>query len=149
MPDLSPRFRFSDWPNPRVPLVSAGVYAVWEGSELIYCGMSGREFDPARATKRRSYGLYTRLASHASGRLSGDQFCVYVANRLILPELQPDILRRFKSGEITLDALTRRYIHSRLEYQFVCVPSSTEAFALEERYRRGEVFGTKPVLNPA
>lgn len=95
-----------------------------------------------------SVGQDTRLASHASGRLSGDQFCVYVANRLILPALTPALLCKFKSGELTLDELTKDYIHTHLEYQFVCVPTSREAHALEDRCQRGEVFGTKPDFNP-
>ena len=34
--------RFAEWPDGGVPDVAAGVYAIWEDSELIYCGMSGR-----------------------------------------------------------------------------------------------------------
>jgi len=43
--------------------------------------MSGREIDTKTKTLPKKYGLVTRLNSHASGRLSGDQLCVYVANR--------------------------------------------------------------------
>ena len=75
------RFPFSDWPNPDIPAVAAGVYAIWKGGELIYCGMSGREIDTKAKASPKRYGLITRLNSHASGRLAGDQFCVYVANR--------------------------------------------------------------------
>ena len=92
--------------------------------------------------------LTTRLASHASGRLSGDQFRVYVANRLVIPGLTAEQLGQFSSGELTLDALTRQYIRDRLEYQFACVESSAEAFALERQCRDGSVFGVKPLLNP-
>jgi hypothetical protein len=73
MPTFSSRHRFSDWPNADVPAVGAGVYAVWEGERLIYCGMSGRGLEKALGTKPK-LGLATRLASHTSGRLSGDQF---------------------------------------------------------------------------
>lgn len=77
-PDLfSPRRRFSDWPNADVPTVAAGVYVIWEAETLIYAGMCGRELE--KASDKQRYGLVTRLHSHASGRLSGDQFCVYVA----------------------------------------------------------------------
>ena len=44
---ISKRFKFSEWPNPAIPLVSAGVYAIWNGKELFYCGMSGRELEKA------------------------------------------------------------------------------------------------------
>jgi hypothetical protein len=79
MAQFSARHKFSDWPNVEVPAIAVGVYAVWDGDILIYCGMSGREFEKAVQAARVRYGLVTRLESHASGRLSGDQFCVYVA----------------------------------------------------------------------
>ncbi len=144
---FSPRHRFSDWPNPDLPAVAAGVYAIWEADLLIYCGMSGREVE--KAGDKARYGLVTRLQSHASGRLSGDQFCVYVANRLVIPSLSSEELPRFASGELNLDRLTKAYIHERFEYQYAVVGSSSEAFALEKRCREGAVFGVKPVLNPA
>ena len=64
-------------------MVSAGVYVVWQGDLLIYAGMSGRQIEKNLGKKK--YGLITRLDSHAKGRLSGDQFNVYVANRLVVP----------------------------------------------------------------
>ena len=94
------------------------------------------------------YGMMNRLNSHASGRLSGDQFCVYVANRLVIPSLTPDDLPKFSSGELKLDALTKQYIHDHLDYQYVIVDSSKEAYEVEHKARRGEIFGKKPVLNP-
>jgi hypothetical protein len=148
MADFSPRFRFSEWRNNDVPPITAGCYVIWEGARLIYCGMSGQGFDLDKAARKSKYGLCTRLASHASGRLSGDQFCVYVANRLVLPTLRPSDLPKFESGELRLDQLVREYIQARLEYQYTCVLSGGEARALEDRCRRGEVFGAKPYLNP-
>jgi hypothetical protein len=85
MAEFSDRHRFSRWPNRNLPAVAAGIYAVWDKDRLIYCGMSGREFEKAVEGAKPKYGLVTRLASHASGRFSGDQFCVYVANRLVVP----------------------------------------------------------------
>ena len=87
----------------------------------------GREFEKAVASTKVKFGLVTRLASHASGRLSGDQFCVYVANRLVIPSLKPEQLARFVSGEVNLDSLTKTFINERLEYQFAFVRSSAEA----------------------
>jgi hypothetical protein len=147
--EFSKRHRFSDWPNPEVPAVAAGVYAIWEGDTLVYCGMSGRELEKAASTARAKYGLITRLGSHASGRLSGDQFCVYVANRLVIPSLSTDQLPKFRNGELNLDRLTKAYITERFEYQFAFAKSSAQAYALEKRCREGAVFGVKPLLNPA
>ena len=146
---FSRRYKFCDWPNSDIPPVAAGVYAIWEGHSLIYCGMSGRQFESRATSKGGRFGLVTRLSSHASGRLSGDQFCVYVANRFVIPLLEHSQLPRFASGEISLDALTRTYIHDRLEYQFATVTTSSDAYSLERRCRQGQTFGTKPLLNPA
>jgi hypothetical protein len=66
----------------------------------IYCGMSGREFE--KAAGKVKYGLFTRLASHASGRLSGDQFCVYIANRFVVPFLKQEQFVQFAPGELNL-----------------------------------------------
>ena len=145
---FSERFRFSDWPNPNVPRVAAGVYAIWKGGELIYCGMSGREIDSKDKAQKKKYGLFTRLASHASGRLSGDQFCVYVANRLVIPSLTPDELALFASGDLTLDTKTRTFIRDYLEYAYELVSTAEAAYALERDARAGKTFGRKPFLNP-
>ena len=144
----SERYRFQDWPNRDIPNVSAGVYAIWNEEQLLYCGMSGREIEKAVSSGKKKYGLVTRLHSHASGRLSGDQFCVYIANRLVIPSLQQSDLPKFESGEMKLDHLTKSYIHDHLEYQYVLVDSSAEAYAVEIRARNGELLGQKPLLNP-
>lgn len=143
---FSTRFKFSDWPNSQLPNVAAGVYAIWKNDELIYCGMSGREIE--KNLNKKKYGLVTRLSSHASGRLSGDQFCVYVANRCVIPTLSPSDLPKFASGELKLDYLTKHYIHENLEYQYAVVDSSADAFQLEEKARDGTLFNQKPLLNP-
>jgi len=148
MPEFSRRYRFADWPNREIPPVAAGVYAVWDGEMLLYCGMSGRGVENAVAAGTARFGLVTRLASHASGRLSGDQFCVYVANRLVIPTLTPDQLEQFRTGELNLDRLTRAYIQEHLAYQYAVVVSSAEAFASEKHCREGLIFGSKPLLNP-
>jgi len=143
---FSERFCFSDWPNHSIPMVSAGVYVVWQGDLLIYAGMSGRQTEKNLGKKK--YGLITRLDSHAKGRLSGDQFNVYVANRLVIPKLAPDQFVRFAEGTLTLDLLTRQHIHENFEYQYLIVEASAEAFQLERLCQSGAVFGQKPYLNP-
>lgn len=148
MKRFSQLFHFSSWSPEVVPPVAAGVYAIWEEGKLIYCGMSGRGFDPSVAATKSKHGLVTRLNSHASGRLSGDQFCVYVANRLVIPQLESSQFAAFASGELTLDQLTKKYIRERLSVQFATTPTSQEAYALESECRSGKVFGVQPLLNP-
>jgi len=143
---FSPRYSFRDWPNKSVPLNTAGIYAVWDATRLIYVGMLGRQVEKNRHKKR--YGLYNRLNAHASGRLSGDQFCVYVVNRIVMPSIQPEMLPKFASGELTLDKLTKEYIHSHFEYQYCVTQTSQEAFDIEAAARAGDIFKERPLLNP-
>jgi hypothetical protein len=49
--------------------------------------------------------------SHAGGRRSADQFCVYVADRLVLPVLTQEDIAAIASGRHQMDAFVRRYIH--------------------------------------
>jgi len=143
------RFKFKHWPNPNIPQVAAGVYVIWYGEELLYAGMSGREIEKAVKDGKKKYGLVTRLASHASGRLSGDQFCVYVANRIVIPELKQSQLNKFRDGTVTLDQMTKKFIRTKLEYQYLLVDRSQDAYDLENHCRSGAIFGMKPVLNPS
>jgi len=144
--DFSARYPFKDWPNGDIPPVAAGVYLIWDGEDLIYVGMSGRQIE--KNLHKRRYGLYNRLQAHASGRLSGDQFCVYVANRLVIPNLTQKQLGQFRDGDINLDILTREYVQ-QLDYQFCVVNGSKEAFSLEEACKQGAFEGKMPLLNPA
>ena len=146
---FSKRFKFKNWPNSKLPQVAAGVYVIWYGEQLIYAGMSGGDIEKAIKDGKKKYGIITRLASHANGRLSGDQFSVYVANRIVIPELKQSQQKKFKDGEITIDQMTKKFIRTSLEYQYLLVDKSQDAYDLEMHCRRGVVFGSKPLLNPA
>src|SRR5690242_10725996 len=68
---------FEQWPTGGVPRTGAVVYTIWDREgQFIYVGMSGRGYQEG-VTKPGSDGPWGRLSSHASGRRSGDQFCVY------------------------------------------------------------------------
>jgi hypothetical protein len=150
--EMGPCHRFSNWPNPAVPKVAAGVYTVWEQGQLIYVGMSGRgllaEDIDAPDAPTKAKGLWTRLDSHASGRRSGDQFCVYVCDRFVVPRLSPEEQAQVGDGVLSLDALTRRHIHAHFDYRYVTVTSGGEALALERDVQRGGLDVGKPLLNP-
>ena len=125
-----PRHRFQDWPNDQVPKRAAGVYTVWDPDRLLYVGMSGRAMTAADLEvspngRVVAKGLWTRLNAHASGRRSGDQFCVYVADRLVLPTLTSDDARQIAEGLMPLDRKVRSYIRERVSYRFVEVPDGT------------------------
>ena len=93
-----PLYRFADWPNPAVPNGRIGVYTVWHGDQLVSVGMAGRAIgsspDTSWPATARLTGLRSRPASHASGRRSGDQFCVYVFDAWSCPGSGT---RRFKT----------------------------------------------------
>lgn len=69
-----PVYRFADWPNKEVPKGQPGVYLIYQEGRWIYIGISFKN-------------LQGRLSQHASGGRSGDQFCVYVGDRLVMPKL--------------------------------------------------------------
>ncbi len=142
---------FRDWPNPAVPLVAAGVYTVWDGSHLIYSGMAGRSLTREAIADGRQRatvkGLRDRLGSHATGRRSGDQFCVYVADRFVLPMLSPADIAQIAGGELNFDARVKRYIHERFCYRWVETHDGASAYALEARICRGVLAAGRPLLN--
>ena len=140
---------FSDWPNPAVPRFGAGVYTVWHtDGGFIYVGMSGRGITQETATRNSPLGLYTRLASHASGRRSGDQFCVYVADRLVLPTLSPLDIAAISAGQHLMDAVVRRYIHENLRYRFLMVADGATGYRIEATIKDGDWESGRPLLNP-
>jgi hypothetical protein len=71
------------------------------------------------AYRNKPQGIYTRLKSPASSRRSGDQFCVYVADRFVLPTLSQEDITEIATGRHQMDAFVRRYIHENLSYRFV------------------------------
>ena len=111
---------------------------------MIYAMMSGQQIEKNRHVRKK--GLIARLESHAKRRSSGDQFNVYVTNRLVIPSLNHNQLTQFADGCRTLDLLTRH--HQHLKYQYLVLDKSAEAFALERLSQEGKLFGQKPLLNP-
>jgi hypothetical protein len=142
-------YLFSDWPNTTVPTFGAGVYTIWHNDgRLIYVGMSGRGITADTVHRGTPQGIYTRLKSHASGRRSGDQFCVYVADRLVLPDLSHDDITAIGSGRHQMDAFVRRYIHENLKYRFVVLSDAAAAYAVEKAIKTGAWGHSRPLLNP-
>lgn len=137
-----PIFWFADWPTGDVPRSGSLVYTVWDRSgTLIYVGMSGR------SANQSGTGPWGRLNSHASGRRSGDQFCIYVHDRLVIPSLH-NRLADVGSGELSLDRETRAYIRERLGFRWVAADGPGAAFELEKAIRQGALVADRPMLNP-
>jgi hypothetical protein len=115
---------------------------------FIYVGMSGRGITAETVRRNTPQGLYTRLQSHASGRRSGDQLCVYVADRLVLPNLSQQDIAAIASGRHQMDAFVRRYIHENLSYRFVMLPDGAAAYTVEAAIKSGKWEHGRPLLNP-
>jgi hypothetical protein len=142
-------YSFASWPNPSVPTFGAGVYTIWHiDGRFIYVGMSGRGITAETTRRNTPQGIYTRLQSHASGRRSGDQFCVYVADRLVLPSLSAEDISAITSGRHQMDAYVRRYIHENLRYRFVMLPDAACAYEIEAVIKSGGWAYGRPLLNP-
>jgi len=62
--------------------------------------MSGGGITAQTARRNTPQGIYTRLQSHASGRRNGDQFCVYVADRLVLTSMRLTPFLRWNSASL-------------------------------------------------
>jgi hypothetical protein len=151
--EASELLMFRDWPHAHVPNVCAGVYSIWRESQLIYVGMSGRGLTSEQIRERAQIdrarvGLYKRLRSHARGRRSGDQFCVYVADRFVLPRLSNSEVGAIAAGRRKFDALVRAYIHEHFAYRFAVADSGAAALRIEAAARRGALSAGKPYLNP-
>jgi hypothetical protein len=95
------------------------------------------DLQQSRVPKAKPRGIYTRLHSRAGGRRSGDQFCVYVADRFVLPQLTGEDVASIASGRHQMDAMIRKYIHEHLGCRFCTLPSGREALAVEALVKAG------------
>ena len=114
--------------------------------------MAGRFLDEQSVSKLRTdggppKGLRDRLGSHASGRRSGDQFCVYVADALVLPRLRREEIDEIASGDLAFDALIRDFVRRNLGFRFVETSSGTDAEELERLVLSEGLSGISPLLN--
>lgn len=110
--------------------------------------LSAEKIEFHRGNNSKPKGLFTRLNSHSSGRRSGDQFCVYVADRLVLPSLFQHEIIKIAAAQLSFDSLIREYIHKNLSYRFVETPNDEMAYSLEKTIRSGILKSGKPFLNP-
>jgi hypothetical protein len=145
--NTGPLHSFRDALHEALPLTCIGVYTIWRGTEFMYVGIAGRNLDVA-AEHKRMRGVRDRLDSNRSGRRSGDQFAVYVCDRLVLPTLSRDQIQQVAAGELSLEALTRVYIHENLSYRFAPTMSYKEALKIERSFARGKTEVGSLLRNP-
>jgi hypothetical protein len=65
--------RFAEWPPIDLAPGPSGVYTIWMDGVLLYVGMA---YAHRSESNPKASGVFGRLQSHASGRRSGDQFCI-------------------------------------------------------------------------
>ena len=75
----------------------SGVYTIWNGGVFLYVGMAWAHRDDSNP---KAVGVFGRLSSHASGRRSGGQFCIYICDRFVVPELNADERLLFVVGNV-------------------------------------------------
>jgi hypothetical protein len=134
-----PLHRFADYATlaGSIPDSGAGVYTIWDDEGgLVYAGIAGK-------------GLASRLRSHANGRRSGDQFCVYVADHYVLPELSRDQIEAIRDSRLSMDALVRERIRASFGFRFVVVDDYRAAIQVENAVKGGRLRAGPPRLNPS
>ena len=120
------RFHGADWAT--IPDV-AGAYVIFEGDEVIYVGMAGRDL---RGSLRR------RLRDHASGQIV-NMFAQY----LFLARVQ--FLREERCRHPNEAKMAcREYIRERCSFSFITAADGAEARDLERRLKQE----LRPSLNP-
>jgi hypothetical protein len=134
--------QFSDWPEESLRVGKPGVYTIWRGAEFLYVGISWQD-------RPNSKGLFGRLNSHASGRRSGDQFCIYICDTFIIPTLSPEQLEAVGQRALSLDQMTKSFVRSELSFRAVHTDTGTEAREIEKNIRSVGLRGSGlPLLNP-
>ena len=136
------RISFGEDPRTHIPKTGSIIYSVWDYDEkFIYIGISGLQ----KSLEKRE--PLSRMIAHASGKRSGDQFCIYIHDFFVIPELIQKGIYTPLRGE--LDQLTKSYIHDNLYYRFISFQSddSDEVVRrLENKIKNGEI-GVIQLLN--
>jgi len=81
------------------------------------------------------------------GRRSGDQFCVYVGDRYVLPALKAEEREAIAAGTLSMDQKIRDYVRAHFSFRYVEVDDYATAKALENAVKAGNL-GDVPYLNP-
>ena len=132
---VSELHRYSDWPNPKVP-VSPGVYAVWEKDELVWVGSAGGS-------------LRSRLERHVKGQRRGSEFLKSVYARLMFRHMGLEkAMRTAGETQLLVDAITGKYVKQQLAYRYLPTADEASAEHVARLICSGKSPYEKPFLNP-
>lgn len=119
------------------------LYTVFlDRSEFIYVGIGGTMGKSVKDRNPRS-----RIKQHAQGWRSGDQFCIYIQDFYVIPEL---VKTNYTPKKGYLDQLTREFIQSRLTYRYLVIQTedSNKIVRQLERELQSNKYGHGvPTLN--
>ncbi len=126
-----------------IPSWGSIIYTVFlDSTEYIYVGIGGLAGKTAQNRNPRS-----RIMQHSQGRRSGDQFCIYIQDFYVIPEL---IGLKYTPKKGFLDLLTKQFIQSRLTYRYLVVQtedSDQVVRQLERELQRDQYGHGVPLLN--
>jgi len=141
--ERSPLLTFSSESIKRIPEFGSILYTVFlDRSEFIYVGIGGLAGSNARTRDPRS-----RIRQHIQGRRSGDQFCVYIQDFYVIPDL---IGSDYTPQKGYLDELVRGFIQSRLTFRFVVFQTDDSdqiVRRLEREIQSGQHLNQRPIIN--
>ena len=141
----TPPIPFSNPAVENIPQFGSIIYKVWNtNNDFIYVGIGGVKTGVplSQRNPRR------RISQHSSGMRSRDQFCVYVQDFFVIPEIVKS--EKYVPEKGLLDKLTKEYIHKNLSYRFVVFQDENSieiVRSLESKIKRGESSFGNPFLN--
>ena len=150
--DITPLFDLDTPPIPfsnpavqNIPQFGSIIYTVWNtNNDFIYVGIGGVKTGvPLSQRNPRS-----RISQHSSGTRSGDQFCVYVQDFFVIPEIVKS--EKYVPEKGLLDKLIKEYIHKNLSYRFIVFQDENSieiVRSLESKIKRGESSFGSTFLN--
>jgi hypothetical protein len=140
---LSSPISFGDDCRKHIPTTGSVVYTVWnQENDFIYVGISGLQ----DSLEKRN--PLSRIQSHASGRKSGDQFCVYVHDFYVIPEIVKE--NAYEPSRRDLDRRTKAYIQRNLSYRFKSFQNEDSVKIvrnLEKEIKKGILTPNPPIFN--
>jgi hypothetical protein len=119
-----------------IPSWGSIIYTVFlDKTEYVYVGIGGLSGATVKERNPRS-----RIIQHSQGRRSGDQFCIYIQDFYVIPQL---VGQDYTPKKGYLDQLTKEFIQSRLTYRYLVVQTEDSHAVVRklERELQSDVHG--------